>query len=202
MKSNLGVIRQTKTRTRPSGLTIMLFVVYLIILIWAILWKFEVPYIGDGSLRVINLVPYSANTIPELRLNILIFIPFGLYISMLATKSGIIKRILIILLTSALLETLQYVLAIGHTDITDLINNTLGGIIGIIIFYIVSKLFGRYANKVLLVVCAIATIAVLAVAVYFVLFPNQDTLVSLPSLPPISLPALPSLPSISLPALP
>ena len=38
---------------------------------------------------------------------------------------------------------MQYVLAIGGSDITDLIGNTLGGVAGIGVFAVLHRLFGR-----------------------------------------------------------
>ena len=70
----------------------------------------------------------------------LIFIPFGIYITMLKSNWSFIKKIIPIFLTSLIVEILQYIFAVGATDITDLIGNTLGGVIGIGIFYLLIKL--------------------------------------------------------------
>ncbi len=149
----------------------ILFFAYLLFLCWAILWKFGMPHIGDGSERVINLIPFTYNTMPEMRFNLLVFIPFGLYISALTRKSFAIaaRNALIILLSSFSLEALQYIMAIGRSDMADLILNTLGGVCGILLFFITAKLFGRNADTAMLVVCVIITLCELAVSC-FVLF--------------------------------
>lgn len=59
---------------------------------------------------------------------------------MLKSNWSFIKKIIPIFLTSLIVEILQYIFAVGATDITDLIGNTLGGVIGIGIFYLLIKL--------------------------------------------------------------
>ena len=46
-----------------------------------------------------------------------------------------------IFMVSFVYEFTQFVIAIGASDITDLIGNTLGGVLGIGLFYIIQKLF-------------------------------------------------------------
>ncbi len=55
---------------------------------------------------------------------------------MLKQEWSIIKKISVGFFISSGIEVLQFVLAIGATDITDLIGNTLGGIVGIGVFYL------------------------------------------------------------------
>ena len=67
------------------------------------------------------------------------------------------------------IEVLQFVLAIGATDITDLIGNTLGGIIGIGVFYLFSKVFKNKTNKIINILASIATILLIALISILVL---------------------------------
>ena len=52
-----------------------------------------------------------------------------------------LKKFIPIFLTSLFFETVQFVFAIGASDITDLLANTLGGVIGMGVFFILSKIF-------------------------------------------------------------
>ena len=61
----------------------------------------------------------------------------------------------------SLYETLQYIFAIGASDITDLIGNTLGGIIGISIFSMFSAFLGAKAVKIFNGLAAAGTVIVL-----------------------------------------
>ena len=67
-----------------------------------------------------------------------------------------------ILGTSLALEVLQYIFAIGRSDITDLLTNTCGGILGIVIYLVLAKLFRsrNRANKVIIVIASIVTVLV------------------------------------------
>lgn len=97
----------------------------------------------------------------ELVLNILAFVPFGVYLSMLKPELHVGKRVLWIAVVSLLYEILQFIFAIGASDITDLMNNTLGGVIGCIIFTVFSKVFKQRTNKVLNVLALIGTIGMI-----------------------------------------
>ena len=89
----------------------------------------------------VNLIPYSNFDLVEVLLNILFFIPFSLYIKMLYPKSSGFRAIIFAFILSLIYESIQYVLTIGFPDITDLIDNTVGAIIGVIIVNCLSLIF-------------------------------------------------------------
>ncbi len=70
------------------------------------------------------------------------------------------KKVIPIFITSLAFETLQYIFALGASDITDLIGNTLGGIIGIAVFMLLSKIFKNNTIKIINVLALIVTIIV------------------------------------------
>ena len=113
--------------------TMGLYFVYLAFVVWVILLKFNITPADLPHLRNINLILYGDSGIingqldvRELVENILIFVPFGVYAGMLVKERSWWKVILAGAGFSLILETLQYVFAIGASDITDVINNTLG----------------------------------------------------------------------------
>ena len=63
--------------------------------------------------------------------NIIAFIPFGVMLGVNFKQLLFKYKIAVIFAFSLAVEITQYVLAIGASDITDLIMNTLGGLIGI-----------------------------------------------------------------------
>lgn len=126
---------------KSRKLTLVLLAVYLIVLFWTIVLKFNIQFPQRGNLRGVNLIPYGGDFLPstsfelgELLLNILIFIPLGLYAGILFKNWSIGKKILISFFTSLLFEVLQFIYRIGIFDTADLINNTLGGAIGLLIY--------------------------------------------------------------------
>lgn len=120
-------------------MTRLLFMLYLLLLTWIIVMKMEFSFDAIYRMRSLNLIPLEGTAVynnqlhyEEIYLNILIFIPFGLYLSMLKPKWSFLKKLIPIFLASLSFESLQYLFSIGASDITDLIGNTLGGLIGII----------------------------------------------------------------------
>jgi len=71
--------------------------------------------------------------------NIIAFIPFGVMLGVNFKHVAFRYRIAVIFAFSLAVEIIQYVLAIGATDITDVIMNTLGGFIGLAVYDLASK---------------------------------------------------------------
>jgi glycopeptide antibiotics resistance protein len=145
-------------------------IAYLLFLTWAILWKCGALFIGDGAERTINLLPFNNNTTWEMQFNIAVFIPFGFYLSAYKQKMKFVMLIVVTLFVSFALEAVQFALAIGRSDITDLLLNTLGGMIGIAGFSILSRLFGKNGRKATFIVCVLLTLLVLYMTVSFAVF--------------------------------
>lgn len=96
----------------------------------------------------VNFIPFSKPLIlngkvdfGEMILNAVIFVPSGIYAGVLFKRWAFGKNIFLFFSISLLCEGLQFILRIGAFDITDIITNTLGGIIGLIIFRAIEKAF-------------------------------------------------------------
>jgi len=132
---------------RKIAITKILFGVYILLLIWIILFKtsFSVSeFIALSKMRSISLIPFYYPTkvnfhLREVVANILIFVPLGIYLKMLDTNSK--KVILYGFVFSILLEISQFVFKIGACDITDVITNTLGTILGVSGYILLEKNF-------------------------------------------------------------
>lgn len=125
-----------------KSLKIMLkisLVIYVLLLTWIIVFKFRLKLDDLKYIRSVNIIPFKSNGmvngIREIFVNLVLFIPFGMYLEYLF-KNKKISNIVIIILTSLCYEVLQYILHIGVSDITDIIMNTFGGVIGMILVYI------------------------------------------------------------------
>ena len=141
----------------------ILFAIYLIILVWALLFKLEFSL--DPYIRSINLVPFAAPAVAnhkinvsEIILNTAAFIPFGIFISIIRSNGKFILKLLPILITTVLIEALQYIFQIGASDITDVIVNILGGIIGILLYKLLHRIFGIKTDNILFFILLIGTI--------------------------------------------
>ena len=79
--------------------------------------------------------------ISEVILNVLVFVPLGIYAGILFNRWIIGKKILLFFLVSLIIEGCQFISGLGLADITDIIDNTLGGIIGLMIYIGIEKVF-------------------------------------------------------------
>lgn len=67
--------------------------------------------------------------------NVLAFVPFGFFLPVLNVHTrGILRMALFTFEFSLLVETIQLVSKVGSFDVDDLMLNTLGGILGYVIF--------------------------------------------------------------------
>jgi glycopeptide antibiotics resistance protein len=138
-------------------LTKVLFLIYLGILTWVLIFKLGVKFSYMNERRI-NLIPFNTIDYIELILNVLIFVPLGVYIGLLI-KDKLIKNIFLVFLISFIIETFQFILKIGAFDITDLITNSTGGILGLIFLKIIEKIFTNRvkAQKFINIIATITT---------------------------------------------
>ncbi|WP_408606180.1 VanZ family protein [Cellulosilyticum ruminicola] len=97
-----------------------------------------------------NFIPFTESVITnshlditEILYNILVFVPLGIYVSIFKPHWSFLNKAMPSLCLSLLLETLQFIFAIGASDITNIIGNTLGRICGILLFLCLKKLFKK-----------------------------------------------------------
>jgi glycopeptide antibiotics resistance protein len=149
-----------------NRLTAVLFIIYLIALYWILLFKFGVQF-SYMEKRSVNLIPFSEQLIlngkadvSELISNVVIFIPLGIYAGILFERWNLGRKLFFFFLTSFIVEGLQFTFAVGAFDSTDIITNTLGGIIGLLIFGAISKAFNNSvkAQKFVNTIAAIGTV--------------------------------------------
>lgn len=146
-----------------------LFILYIALLIWIILFKLQFSIRELETFRSINLMPFHYDNevgarfhLKEILENVAIFAPLGIYLCMFKREPNFITKVISILGISIALETAQYILAVGRSDITDLITNTMGGILGIGIYYVATKLFHnrKRANQIIIFFAAVVTVIV------------------------------------------
>ncbi len=169
-----------KNQNYQAKLTFGLFIVYLVLLIWIVVFKMQLSYDTMPHFRGLNLIPFAGSVVKnnqldynEIILNLIAFIPFGLYLSMIKPNWLFWKRLVTIAGVSLFFELVQFIFAIGGTDITDFLSNTLGGVAGIGLYIVFSRIFKKRANKILNVLALIGTIGIILlgiIAMRFVTF--------------------------------
>lgn len=74
--------------------------------------------------------------------NVLLFIPYSfLYLQAFIPKKPLRNALILSVLTTAFIEIIQLVLWLGKFQISDLVHNILGGLIGIGAWYIINNRF-------------------------------------------------------------
>ncbi len=153
---------------KKSYLTLLLFAVYFLLLTGVILFKlpFYSPELSDG-IRVVNLVPFQGSfdengviVWREIIQNTLLFIPLGIYICMIKEQWPFKKKVMAIFALTMGFEIIQFIFAMGRSDITDILDNTFGGIIGIVIYSLLFKLFEKRTVKIANIIALTATVYV------------------------------------------
>jgi glycopeptide antibiotics resistance protein len=147
-----------------------LFAAYLFILLWLVLFKFSYdPFavIRDFQTRSLNVIPFARTHRSEMIANILAFIPFGLMLSVNFKQVAFRYKLVVILAFSLVLEIIQFAAAIGVADITDIIMNTLGGLIGLAGYAAVSKhTDDRYLDLCILVAGTLILLTILYLRIF------------------------------------
>ncbi|MBQ9996772.1 MAG: VanZ family protein [Clostridia bacterium] len=149
-------------------LTHALFSLYFLFIVWTVLFKNSFSFNEIQALtrpRTLNLIPFYYDCdvsirfhISEVLMNTVLFFPFGVYLKMLDIPSR--KAIVSGLLLSFALEFCQFAFALGSSDITDLITNTLGTASGVCLYLLTLNLFKnkKKINTILSVLALTATI--------------------------------------------
>jgi glycopeptide antibiotics resistance protein len=119
----------------------VILVVYLLVLLWLVLFKFSFDILfvlENHQVRSLNIVPFTGH-LREMIENFIIFIPFGLLLSASFKQITIWQKLALVSFSSFAIEAFQFIFAIGITDATDIITNTLGGLVGIGLYALCEK---------------------------------------------------------------
>lgn len=146
--------------------TLVLSIINVLALIWLVLFKLQFSFDQIERVRVINMIPLNESVFSEVYNNIRIFVPLGIYICMLKSKWSFKKKLLSIIGFTLAFEIIQFVLAIGRSDITDILANTLGGTIGIGIYELLFKILKHRTNKFINIFALVLT----SCAIFFIIF--------------------------------
>ena len=116
-----------------------LLAVYLLALLWLVLFKlsFSISAAIHQQARGFHPIPFagaSRSDVREMILNVVVFIPFGVLLSVNLKRATFWRKLASVFVFSLAVETIQFILAIGITDATDVITNTLGGFLGLALY--------------------------------------------------------------------
>ena len=161
---------------RLNILSIILFCIYILLLIWIVLFKCNIylsitnGYFEFKTLTLKErfdyyLIPFidyfnndSTQTFIKFKdgiLNVFVFIPLGLYLSFFIKNNKFIKVIFYTFLISLLFEIIQLFSLLGSFQTEDLILNLVAGLLGYIIYKIIYKEKNIKVLNILSLICII-----------------------------------------------
>lgn len=134
----------------------VVFGLYFLLLTWLVLFKLNFNILEVSHARTVNLIPFWYDTesefllhLKEMLYNVLVFVPLGMYVSIFRPDWAFWKKALPCFAVSLLFETLQFAFALGVSDVTDLITNTLGGVAGVLLYTLLRRLFREHSISII-----------------------------------------------------
>lgn len=159
-------------KKKIRALAISTFVFYIIIILWITIFKCNIEASAHsaskfwGHMTIGERFAYALSNFNlndggwQMDLNVLIFVPYGMLVPFFAKKNISFTTVFTALLSTLTIECVQVITAFGFFTYSDLICNTLGAVIGVIIFAILSRML---KNKTIIKALALTNaIAVLA----------------------------------------
>lgn len=157
--------KEIKQDYKQDQLTRVLLFIYLIVLAWIILFKMGVSF-SYMEERRINLIPFANGyySLTETIMNVVIFIPLGLYAGILFRRKTFAWVVLFFFLVSLIVESLQVIIKTGTFDITDLLTNTTGGIIGYLFIWLFEKIASSplKVQKIINILASLSTVIIIS----------------------------------------
>lgn len=158
----------------------IVFAIYCAFLVWVILFKLQFSLKEIEQTRSINFIPFYNDGkgtvefhISEAIDNLLIFAPFGLLLAMMRRPKSLQTKFWLIPFVSLFFETMQYILSVGRSDITDIITNTAGGVLGIVVFFVLARLVkNREKLRLILTIISSTVIFLIIGALLFIIGMN------------------------------
>lgn len=123
---------------RKSFIVEIIWMVYLVIFVFALIYitiisRMRSTPVSNPLIYFYMKKDFNKNDLKELIGNIVLFLPYGAGICiLLKSRHPLVLTALAGLLTSMLIELSQLILQCGYIQISDLVTNTLGTIIGCI----------------------------------------------------------------------
>ncbi|MFY3790277.1 VanZ family protein [Ureibacillus sp. MALMAid1270] len=127
-----------------------LMYVYLVMVLYVTLMPFTIPFSGNNNLflETANAIPFRDvmlkydGAIREVFLNILMMVPLG-FLYPIIKKKGVIRTLITTFLFSLFIECSQLLgvwwgsTGVRIFDVTDLITNTIGGLVGFLMYCLI-----------------------------------------------------------------
>ena len=145
---------------KNRALVVSTFIFYIVILLWITILKcnleaavhgvrifLEPMSIGERFAYATSYFRWKDGSTISMMLNVFIFMPFGILVPLLRGTTAPITNTVLAIFSTLTIESLQLILAIGYFTYSDLILNTLGAVLGIIIYAVFIKRIKEVQKK-------------------------------------------------------
>ena len=189
-RNSMSKLEHPKTLHR---LSVVLFGLYAWLLVWVIAlkcnliapvtdnyykfgdwtWQQKWQFVGE-SFKALFVENEWGNVFLDARqdlLNVVVYIPFGLYVAYFAKKAKLLWVAVLSFVTSACFEIFQLISLIGCFGAIDLVTNTFGALIGWVLFKLVQKSVTKYPKG-----WSIASIVVIVLALPIAIYALVGTI--------------------------
>ena len=102
--------------------------------------------------------------------NILVFVPYGLYVQIIRKQGKLWKGMAVIAGTSLLIELIQFAAGAGVCDVDDLLLNFIGGLLGIGLYALMLKIWKTREKVKTIVMAASALVGIPVILLYGIVF--------------------------------
>ncbi len=161
-------------RKKSSFLLLILYTVYILLLFWVVIFKAEFSLPPVRASRTINFIPFYNGGAEIARIpvfdsvaNVLVFIPFGVYLKKLGI--GSLASVVTGACLSLFFEATQLAFAIGVSDITDLMTNTAGTALGVGAYLLAVRLAKKHRRLDKFLKISVFTVTCLALVFFLLL---------------------------------
>lgn len=164
-----------KSFTKLQKSALITFIVYLLLLVWVITLKCNMEFsifmskLSMGSMTIAERAEwsfchfrfngdgpiYSKDAIEDMLVNVVLFLAVGMTLPMIFEKRKYLKTPLAAFGLSLAFEIVQFFSTIGGFAYIDLITNTLGAIVGMIILHFLLKVIKPDVARVILTVFSV-----------------------------------------------
>ncbi len=133
-------------------ITVLLALYILLVLFYTVLGRRTQENYYHLNFDVIGtytrLFSYSdAKMAKEALLNVLMFVPIGVSVCFITETRRVFYAVIVGVSLSLLVEISQFILQNGYSEVTDLIHNTLGSLIGAVFAIIVISIYKAIHNR-------------------------------------------------------
>ena len=137
-------------RSRRDKNSALFYVYFAVLLYITIFFRFgmDLPWIKMDVKDFLTayLPPYDLEELRHMFLNIAMFVPLGMSYPLLADEKRYIRYIICGTVFSAIIESIQLRMSMGECDIADIIGNTIGMAIGMLLYRVAEKMRENYVR--------------------------------------------------------